>query len=961
MLGTGNNAVRPDHTCKLFGAIVVGAFAIAVASTALAASPRLSPAEYKSLPVGTELQYDKFSCTIRRGKEFETLCVDFDGEKIRHFGQFQLFKDLPKTNHIATIAPLDCPEEFNWRPYSVRRVELKQNAQDALKSLWPLEVGKEAAYRVATRYKNSRNETQDPVTLRVTGTEDITVSGNTHRTYVVQQNVDRSVNCVASYKRTFWFDPALGVTVRERIEPTGNRRLKAKTSEIELVSLHFPPGTPAAAKPTPRPSVRQAAAAKKTTPAADTGSPFTAPPRGTVIEYDTWTCEVTQAADFVTECRDPEHGRVNFYGMIEPIGKVSEAPPIKAILPLMKFQEGEWGDARINVWGIALNANARAEIEQLWPLGAGKSARYEIDYDVEVGGYVSNARIKAETTVERTESLTIGDQDYETYVISQSVSRVVLVTRGGGGPSDNYRRTIWIDPQLGIIVKDRREWLMGYRKGKTQEYKLVNVTFPEYAPAIAQTAPQPPAAQPAPLQQPREQPKVAALPLPKPPVQKAVEVALDEHGPAIEVPSAVETNKAIIEIAGRVLDDSRIIEVRLDGRPVPMAADGTVTVRRGVPVGTTTFTLAAMDEWGNASEQSVTVTRAAADAPKVAAKPQPAPQPIAKVAADEKASVIELPSSLNTTERTIELAGRVFDNSKVVEVTVEGRPVALGANGAIEVKRAVSVGSNTIRIAAVDEWGNRAEKRITVERRRPFANINFGTYHAIVIGNNDYAGMPKLKSAVNDAQAVAQTLRQDYGFTVDLLLNATRSDIIGALAKVRGQLKANDNLLIYYAGHGVVDTYAEEGFWLPVDAEQENPANWVSNSDVTNMLRAIRAKHVMVVADSCYSGTLVRAVTAKINTVKEREAWLKKMVKKRTRTALVSGGLEPVIDSGGGQHSVFAKAFLDALRTNEDVLEAERLFSLIKRPVALESEQTPQYSDVRRAGHDGGDFLFVKR
>ena len=85
------------------------------------------------------------------------------------------------------------------------------------------------------------------------------------------------------------------------------------------------------------------------------------------------------------------------------------------------------------------------------------------------------------------------------------------------------------------------------------------------------------------------------------------------------------------------------------------------------------------------------------------------------------------------------------------------------------------------------------------------------------------------------------------------------------------------------------------------------------------------------------------------------------MVKKRTRTALVSGGLEPVIDSGGGSNSVFAKAFLDALRANKDVLEGQKLFAQIKRPVALESDQTPQYSDVRRAGHDGGDFLFVKR
>ncbi len=76
---------------------------------------------------------------------------------------------------------------------------------------------------------------------------------------------------------------------------------------------------------------------------------------------------------------------------------------------------------------------------------------------------------------------------------------------------------------------------------------------------------------------------------------------------------------------------------------------------------------------------------------------------------------------------------------------------------------------------------------------------------------------------------------------------------------------------------------------------------------------------------------------------------------------VTSGGLEPVVDSGGGGHSVFAKAFLAALDDNDGVLEGQRLFDAIKRPVVLNSNQTPQYSDIRLAGHEGGDFLFVKR
>ena len=85
------------------------------------------------------------------------------------------------------------------------------------------------------------------------------------------------------------------------------------------------------------------------------------------------------------------------------------------------------------------------------------------------------------------------------------------------------------------------------------------------------------------------------------------------------------------------------------------------------------------------------------------------------------------------------------------------------------------------------------------------------------------------------------------------------------------------------------------------------------------------------------------------------------MLNKRSRTALVSGGLEPVMDSGGGGHSVFAKAFLDALDNNRTVMEGQALFDAIKRPVVLNSDQTPQYSDIRKAGHEGGEFMFVRK
>jgi len=235
--------------------------------------------------------------------------------------------------------------------------------------------------------------------------------------------------------------------------------------------------------------------------------------------------------------------------------------------------------------------------------------------------------------------------------------------------------------------------------------------------------------------------------------------------------------------------------------------------------------------------------------------------------------------------------------------------------------------------------------------------LDFGSYHALVIGNNDYEYVAKLNTAVNDARSVAGILQNYYGFNVKLILNGTRQNILVSLDGLRAKLTQNDNLLIYYAGHGYFDKEADRGYWLPVEAKDTTKANWISNIDITDTLKAIRAKHVLIVADSCYSGTLTRSINIKLR----GSDYLSRISQKKSRTVLTAGGLEPVIDSGGGRHSVFAKAFLDILKENTGIMDGTLLFSKIRRPVMVNSPQTPQYSDIRYAGHDGGDFLFVKK
>lgn len=249
-----------------------------------------------------------------------------------------------------------------------------------------------------------------------------------------------------------------------------------------------------------------------------------------------------------------------------------------------------------------------------------------------------------------------------------------------------------------------------------------------------------------------------------------------------------------------------------------------------------------------------------------------------------------------------------------------------------------------------------AQQIARVAPNRAARELRLGEYHALVIGNDDYPHLPKLRTAVNDAKSLSQLLEKRYGYSVTTLLNASRSEILQALTRYRRLLTEQDNLLIYYAGHGWLDEEADRGYWLPVDATQEDDVQWIANETITSKTRAIEAKHVMIIADSCYSGKLVRGIHVNQNTPN----YLKRLATRRARVVLTSGGIEPVSDGGGrDNHSVFATALLRALEENDGVLEGHELFTQVRRPVAVNSDQIPEYSDIRKAGHDGGDFLFI--
>jgi len=247
--------------------------------------------------------------------------------------------------------------------------------------------------------------------------------------------------------------------------------------------------------------------------------------------------------------------------------------------------------------------------------------------------------------------------------------------------------------------------------------------------------------------------------------------------------------------------------------------------------------------------------------------------------------------------------------------------------------------------------------------------VDWGPYYALVIGNDKYKNFNALTTPIVDVKAIGKTLQDKYGFKVEVLTDGSREDILDKLYEYRSILTTKDNLLIYYAGHGDKDEYSKEGYWQPIGSKPNRPSTWISNSEIITYLRALKAKHIIVIVDSCFSGAILRTKGddgGELEILPKNKLELEKFYKKKndkiSRVAITSGNLEPVPDSlNNSDHSPFAKSLIDILEDNDDVLLSSALFVKLETYLTQYSNfQETLYSPLAIEDHNyGGHFIFV--
>lgn len=234
-----------------------------------------------------------------------------------------------------------------------------------------------------------------------------------------------------------------------------------------------------------------------------------------------------------------------------------------------------------------------------------------------------------------------------------------------------------------------------------------------------------------------------------------------------------------------------------------------------------------------------------------------------------------------------------------------------------------------------------------------------GNQWLFVIGINTYIEWPHLSTAVNDAKAVKDVLLRRYHFNQYHVIElydeeATRRNILAKLRYLARRVGPDDSVVLFFAGHGDVASARREGSWVPVEGSVNDRSSWITNKEIGNYLKtdAIKAKHVLLIVDSCFSGSSYSGQRGRLPRVTDE--LITQVYEHTSRQVITSGGIKPMIADGFSDNSVFTHFLVKSLEENiEPFLLPSGLFKIIKTGVGKSAGLVPMLGTLKDTGEEG--------
>jgi hypothetical protein len=317
-----------------------------------------------------------------------------------------------------------------------------------------------------------------------------------------------------------------------------------------------------------------------------------------------------------------------------------------------------------------------------------------------------------------------------------------------------------------------------------------------------------------------------------------------------------------------------------------------------------------------------------------------------------------------TDQQTLTLVMRIVNPAEGLKVLVNNVEIEPTAAGDLYTHTYSNAkGSNSLYISLVQSGKEIKDLAYNILYTEPVKNLSpfavqEGKYYALIIANNTYkteSGMMNLQRPVPDATALREVLATRYTFdrtNIMTLYDRNKLDVEVTLEELQKKLLPEDNLLIFYAGHGIMDQESDIGYWLLSDATRSR-VTWLSNSTVTDFIKACKARHILLIADACYSGSIYTSRGMLDNA----SVAIIDLIKSKSRKAITSGGTTEVADE-----SKFAQVLVEQLKINtEQYLRSLDLYNLVQKPVMANSMTSPRWGPISNVGDDNGDFVFILR
>ncbi|MGB1207289.1 MAG: caspase family protein [Chitinophagales bacterium] len=424
------------------------------------------------------------------------------------------------------------------------------------------------------------------------------------------------------------------------------------------------------------------------------------------------------------------------------------------------------------------------------------------------------------------------------------------------------------------------------------------------------------------------------------------------YQPIIDKNKSVTVKSNSIKIEGLVRDESKLVSIQIGEYPQNVSrtstkkSDFSATIH--LNIGQNKIDIRAIDEHGNLATETLFITY--------------------ETVRDITGPDLQITSPLldgnafaTIFEKNVKIKGFATDASGVRSVSVGGNPAVLAKKGEKETTFEATVllkkeGEHRIEIVAFDEKGNTQHYFCKLQFEDMEITPTKGKNYILTIAVDEYylQSQRNLNNPVKDSKAVVAALQNRYQFskqnTVALYnKEATSQSIRQAFREMVQKLTKDDNLIIYYSGHGVYDKVIDEGYWTPYNTDPNNYKSYISNSDILTFVKSMKAKHVFVISDACFSGSLFA----------EKKGFLQNVEKFPSRWCLASGRLETVSDGIAGYNSPFADAILTYLNQNsKPMFASSELAQYVKITVANNTEQTPIGNPLRNVGDKGGEFVF---